>query len=184
MYGGLEETSGSSFSPPFPGKPHITLVLYQTWSKWNMLEMMMTMYDYWSTRTMYINFPQVVGHTQTYIWRKNTFDMPLKHSWRLGSPTRTRGSTNTWVLPLFWNPWLCLGGSVTTCRQMGRINVFITSLRVCVSVGGGGGRRGQSVGTCMAGYRPYQVQGSLFPFSAWLNFESTSLHVNIHRKLH
>lgn len=42
---------------------------------------------------------------------------------------------------------------------------FITPLRLCV---GQGGRRGWSMGTCTVVYVvwPYQVQGSLFPFSA------------------
>lgn len=41
---------------------------------------------------------------------------------------------------------------------------FITPLRVCVCVCGGGKRRGWSMGTCMVVYRPYQVQGSFFHF--------------------
>ena len=100
--------------------------------------------------------------------------MPLQYLWH----TEEGQSQQFNPVPI-WNSWLHLEGSVTTCKQMGHINIDVLYLRVCVCLGGGA-----SQSTCIVVYGPYQVQRSLFPFSAWLNFESTSLHVNIHRKLH
>lgn len=114
----------SSSSAPSP-----RLVLYQTWNK-----VMMRMFAHWSTETLYISLPQEPRHTLTYIDRKNTFvtDTPSEHLWRLDDSHSEESQRQHSAPPTIWNSWLRLGGGVTTCRQMGRINVDSLRPSECV----------------------------------------------------
>lgn len=126
-------------------------------------------------RQYILTYPKWCGALKHTSRAKSTFDISSEHLWWLNGP-HIWGEAERQFIPTACLKLMSVSGRRRDPPQTDGTHKrgFITPL----------GRRGQSANTCVAASRPCQVHGSLFPFSAWLNFESTSLHVNTHRKLH